>query len=62
MKIYFAGFTFYPEGEKNLIKFKTNRLFSFYHHGENKSFYHEFKERIQSIKEGNKDVLSSSRT
>jgi len=41
MKIYLAG-NVTVEREKTLIKFKNNRLFSYFYHGENKEFTDEF--------------------
>ena len=49
MKIYFAGSVTNPR-EKKLIRYKVNRLFSYYYHGDNKEFNDEFKLRIKILR------------
>jgi len=49
MKIYFAGNVTNPR-EKKLIRYKVNRLFSYYYHGDNKEFNDEFKLRIKILR------------
>jgi len=52
MKLYFAG-NIAPYREKQLIKTKAHRLFSFYYHGEKAEFRGEFQLRIE-----HEDLLS----
>ena len=59
MIIYFAG-NVTPLREKLLISLQTNRLFSYYYHGNNKEFYDEFAYRIKIIREGKNELLSST--
>lgn len=39
-----------PPREQMMLKYKLNRLFSYYFHGKNKEFYPEFKLRLDYIK------------
>lgn len=49
MIIYLAG-NITPLREQMMLKYKANRLFSFYFHGENKEFYDEFLLRMNHLK------------
>ncbi len=49
MIIYFAG-NVTPPREETLIKYQTDRLFSFFYHGEQGEFFDEFKLRMIKLR------------